>query len=57
MARPKKDKHEVNYTPVAAMKDERCGLCEHFRPLYNVCTRVKGHIEAKAWCELFEAKR
>ncbi len=57
MARPKKDKQEVNYTPVAAMKDERCELCEHFRPLYNVCTKVNGHIEAKAWCELWEAKR
>jgi hypothetical protein len=52
----KKNKTEVNYTPVAAMKDERCDKCKHFRPLYEACNLVKGHIKPGAWCKLFEAK-
>ncbi len=52
----KKEKSEVSYTPVAAMKGERCGLCEHFRPMYDLCTKVKGQIKAGAWCELFKRK-
>ena len=51
-----KDKSEVNYTPVAKMKSERCSLCEHFRPLYDRCTKVKGEIKPGAWCELWVKK-
>ena len=52
----KKDKSEVQYTPIAAMKSERCDRCKHFRALYETCDLVKGHIKPGAWCDLFEKK-
>lgn len=51
----KKEKTEVGYTPVAAMKSERCDKCKHFKSLYNRCELVKGQIMPGAWCKLFEA--
>jgi hypothetical protein len=52
----KKDKSEVQYTPIAHMKSERCDRCKHFRPLYEKCDLVKGHINPGAWCDLWEKK-
>jgi len=52
----KKEKSEVGYTPIAAMQSERCDKCKHFRPMYEMCELVKGHVKPEAWCELF-AKR
>ena len=52
----KKTKEETDYTPVAAMKSERCDLCKHFRPMYETCALVQGHVKPGAWC-LFSAKR
>ena len=52
----KKEKEAVDYTPHAAMKNERCELCSHFRPMYETCALVKGHIKPGAWCKLFERK-
>ena len=56
MAAEKKSKEEVGYTPVAAMKSERCDKCKHFRALYETCDLVKGHIKPGAWCREFEPK-
>jgi hypothetical protein len=52
----KKEKTAVDYTPVAAMKDERCDKCQHFRPMYEACNLVKGHIKPGAWCKLWRGK-
>ena len=56
MAAEKKDKQEVDYTPVAAMQSERCDKCKHFRELYETCDLVKGNIRPGAWCRLYEPK-
>jgi hypothetical protein len=53
----KVDKAAADYTPVAAMKSERCALCKHFLPLHDKCRKVEGKISAGAWCKLFSAKR
>lgn len=50
----KKDKEEVDYSE-GRMK-EHCGICEHFQPGKQACTKVKGHIMARMWCRLFERK-
>jgi hypothetical protein len=56
MAAEKKDKQEVDYTPVAAMSSERCDKCKHFRALYEACDLVKGHVKPGGWCKLFAKK-
>jgi hypothetical protein len=53
----KKEKAEVNYTPVAAMKTERCALCRHYMALYGTCRLVKGYIKPGAWCKLWERRK
>ena len=52
----KKEKSEVDYMPVAAMKSERCDRCKHFRELYDTCDLVKGKVKPNAWCDLFSRK-
>jgi hypothetical protein len=52
----KKDKDEVDYTPIAAMQSERCDKCKHFLPLHEKCKLVKGHIKPGAWCNQFIKK-
>ena len=52
----KKEKDDVDYTPVAAMKTERCDICKHFRQMYETCALVKGHVKPGAWCKLWSAK-
>lgn len=56
MREEKAHKEEVNYTPVAAMKSERCALCKHFLPLHDKCKLVQGHIAPGAWCKLFKKR-
>ena len=51
----KDTKEEADYTPVAAMQSERCDKCRYFRPMYETCTKVIGHVKPGAWCKHFEA--
>ena len=49
----KQSKAAVNYTPRAAMRNQRCDACRHFiKP--SGCTLVEGSIAPGGWCKLFE---
>jgi hypothetical protein len=52
----KVEKEQADYTPVAAMKDQRCDKCKFFLPLYETCMRVKGHVKPGAWCKFWKHK-
>ena len=52
----KKTKEETDYTPVAAMKTERCDLCKHFHLMYETCALVQGHVKPGACCKLWEKR-
>jgi hypothetical protein len=57
MTGDKRTKKSVNYTPRATNMHERCKLCEHFssfRLVYGECTKVRGSISPRGWCELFK---
>lgn len=51
-AAAKKDKADVQYTPKAEMKTQRCELCRYFISSGR-CHKVKGAISPKGWCRLF----
>lgn len=48
----KRNKASVSYTNEAAMRSQRCQLCQHFRPP-RACRKVAGAISARGWCELW----
>ena len=50
----KKDKADVHYTPKAERHNERCERCRFFIADAGQCRRVKGAINPKGWCELWE---
>lgn len=40
-----------------AKGEEHCGICKFFEAIEpRHCSRVKGIIEAEAWCRLFKPK-
>jgi len=58
--RVKKTKESVDYS--RGHPDSRCGLCEHFVPgrlrgQLGECELVRGTIDPRFWCRLFEGKR
>ncbi len=48
-------KTEVDYTPKAMKKDERCALCTHYE-WSGSCDIVSGKIDPSGWCNKFDAK-
>ena len=50
----KKDKPDVHYAAKAEKHGERCELCRFFIASAGQCRRVKGYINPKGWCELWE---
>ena len=46
-------KTEVDYTPNAMKKDERCALCMHYEG-NEICEIVRGDISPLGWCNKFE---
>ncbi len=46
-------KTEVNYTPKAMNKDERCALCLHYEG-NEICEIVRGDISPLGWCNKFD---
>lgn len=52
----KRDKQSVRYTDRSNNPETTCAKCEHFWKYFHQCDKVKGTVEPKGWCELFEKK-